>query len=186
MVFTKTKKLLRNFARGITDGILTSLGLLIGTYYSGSTRIMLTVVLAGGLANSISNFTGAFIGETAELYRRIHQIKRDIGKNDEKSLKIIDFLRAEVLEEERDIHHRGIVDGVGTFIGSLFVISPVLFISNINNLLLASLMISFLLLSTLGGVIAYLSKEDVLSLSAKMCIIGLITLILCSLISKIA
>lgn len=181
MVFHKAKKLLRNFSRGIVDGILTSLGIVIGAFHTGNVRILISVVLAGGLANGIANFAGAFIGETAELYRRLHQIKRDV-KSDKESAKITDFLKAEILEEERDIHHRGIVDGIGTFIGSILVISPAFFISNINSLLFFSLIISFLLLSLLGAFIAHLSKENILSLSIKMCLIGLITLILCSLI----
>lgn len=64
---------------GLFDGVLTSLGIVIASYYSGAViEYAIKAGLAGGIAVSLSNGFGAFFAEEAEMGKRLRLIEKDM------------------------------------------------------------------------------------------------------------
>jgi len=73
---------LRYVVLGIFDGVLTALGVVIASYYSGSEiEQAIKAGLAGGLAVALSNGFGAFFAEEAEMGKRVKMLERGLFRD---------------------------------------------------------------------------------------------------------
>ncbi|MFW5912046.1 MAG: VIT1/CCC1 transporter family protein [Candidatus Hadarchaeota archaeon] len=170
----------RYLVRGFIDGLLSTLGSVIGASAAlnsgsgvGAATIILSAGIGSGVANGLSNVLAAFMGEKLVLGRRLEEMERAI-------------LKEEVLKDTKvaeEIHNKimkgGIIDGISTILGSLIPVIPfVLVLGGIlsgNSGLYASVILSTIIFFILGGYIGKIAKENMIISGTKMAAFGVMT-----------
>lgn len=171
----------RYFVMNSFDGVLASLGIIIGSASIGGINVLfiISAVLGGAIAMTISGVSGAYMAEKAEREREFKKLKRALirdlkGSIHEKALRFATFYVA-------------LIDGVAPFIASIIVLTPFIF-SQLGFLtplisLISSIIISFVFLFTLGLFLGKISKTNILISGLKMIIAGFATAIILLLLS---
>ncbi|WEU40058.1 MAG: hypothetical protein OdinLCB4_006195 [Candidatus Odinarchaeum yellowstonii] len=166
----------RYFIMNSFDGVLTSLGIIIGSASAGliNTLFIISAVLGGAIAMAISGISGAYMAEKAERERAFKKLKkaliRDLkGSIQERALRFATFYVA-------------LVDGLAPFISPIIVLTPFLlaylgFIQPLISLII-SVVIGFTLLFTLGAFLGRISKGNVLVSGLKMIVAGVLTVLI--------
>ncbi|MFW5990736.1 MAG: VIT1/CCC1 transporter family protein [Candidatus Nanoarchaeia archaeon] len=112
--------MLRLIIRGLVDGALSSLGVVIGASLSNDMAIVLSAGLSGAVANGFSNIMAAFTAEKTGRYVDLNKLEKKMMK----SLKGTRHERA----IEKEVMKGGIYDGVASFFGGAIPILPFLFL----------------------------------------------------------
>jgi len=173
-------KYLRNITRGWIDGVLTALGIVIGSAIGGNNLIVITAGLAGGIGSSFASIASSITAERAAVYKEIVDLeeKMMLEKNHIRGLRIFKKRLGEASE-------RGVVDGVSTFSGAIIPIIPFTLFSNIVYALSVSIILSLSLLFILGMIIGKISKENMVKWGLKTLLLGMITFIIVELIQLV-
>ncbi len=158
---------IRYIIRGLIDGSLSSLGVVIGAS-GGDVGIIIGAGIGGGVANGISNILGALTAERAMLEgERASQEKVLLQSSG--SLK-----RSSSYQEALDrTAVSGIQDGVATAFGSIVPVIP-FFIFDKLTAIIVSILITLSLLFILGIYIGKMSKEQLHIAGLKMVIGGVL------------
>ncbi len=162
----------RYLIRGVIDGSLSTLGIVIGAstaigLSSEAARIIIAAGIGGGVANGISNLVGAFAAEKTVAHKEMERIERAMLKRGA-------IRNSELHEEtERRIISSGVVDALATIGGSLIPVVPflVLFITPLLTSSLAlwwSVAITLALFFFLGIYIGRVSRENLALSGLKM------------------
>lgn len=185
----------RYLIRGFIDGVLSSLGVVIGastaigaTLGSNNTTAASAIIIAagigGGVANGLSNILGASVGE--KLVKEI-----ELGEIEKAMLKRGGELHGTVVDQKLNekLWSSAIYDGVATFIGSIipvlpFIVGSLFVIKDILSLY-ASITISLVLFFILGIYIGRIAKEQVIISGLKLVAFGVVTVIITTLIRTI-
>jgi predicted membrane protein (TIGR00267 family) len=164
----------RYFAMNSFDGILTILGILIGSFVASvkDPKIIITTGLAASIAMGVSGIWGTYLTEEAERKRKL----KELGKatlTDLKETKIAKAERAASLIVS-------FIDGISPFLAAVLVIIPFFFTSllGIDIAYLLSIILAFVLLMALGGFLGHVSKENVFLDGLKMVFAGIICVVL--------
>lgn len=180
----------RYLIRGFIDGLLSTLGIVIGASTAISnggsveaSHIIIAAGLGGGIANGFSNILGAFMGEKTALYERYREVEKAMLKDDAlKGTKVDEKLQDKVLTS-------GVADGVATIIGSVLPIIPFFLIPLTAFTALKSLYISIGLslgvFFILGAYIGKISKENMVLSGLKMVAFGGVTAIIVTIIRTV-
>lgn len=151
--------------RGLTDGMLSTLGIVIGAH-GASSIIIISAGLAGGLANGISNIFAALTAQEVRMGLHFDKIGKAMLREDFRETIVHKRMEEEVMIS-------GIQDGIFTIIGSIFPILPYLFLPPSKAIVIAVLLcsiISFLL----GVIIAKISRSAWIKLGIKMTVLALV------------
>ncbi len=161
----------RYLIRGFVDGVLSTLGVVIGasTAIGTSTQASQVIIAAGiggGMANGLSNILGAFMAEKVMVGERLEELEKAMVKEE--------ALRETKLNEKfktRTISG-SLADGLSTIGGALipvipFVLAPVFLISE-RTALLSSVVFSLLLFAFLGVYVGRVTKENIVLSALKM------------------
>ncbi|MEF8848934.1 MAG: VIT1/CCC1 transporter family protein [Candidatus Thermoplasmatota archaeon] len=180
----------RYLLRGFIDGVLSSLGVVIGASaalgINGSINAFSIVIAAGvggGVANGFSNILGAFVGEKLVKEIRLEEI--------EKAMLREGALRETEMEKdlEKEIISSGIFDGISTIMGSLIPVIPFFigyFIPAYGYLFLyASILASLILFFVIGLYIGKISKENLLISGLKLMLFAVVTVAVTTIIKMI-
>lgn len=163
------KDMVGHFVRGVIDGSLSTLGVVIGAS-SGSSSLIIAAGMGGATANGISNIIGAFSSEEYKGYTELSGI--------EKAMVTVDLDDTKL---ERDAKKKatqaGLLDGVATVIGGCVPVIPYIFTNNFLTLVL-SISLVLMMLFVLGMVIGKMSKKQILLSGLKLVVFGIITAIL--------
>lgn len=154
-----------NFVRGLVDGSLSTLGVVIGAS-TGSPQIILAAGLGGTVANGISNILGAFSAEKAVAYEELQDIEKAMVEKDLKG----SFLQKRV---EKNVVKAGFVDGGATILGGIIPVVPFVILPTTTALLL-SVALVLILLFFLGVYLGKVSKENLILSGVKMVIYSVI------------
>ena len=157
--------MLNNFIRGVIDGSLSTLGVLIGAS-AGNFNIIVSAGIGGAIANGISNMLGAFTAEKARQYEDLRKVERAMVST---SLK-------DTLLDKRigpEVKKAGFVDGIATILGGLVPVMPYFFFDTLQAMFIAVLTVLFLLFF-LGIYIGKLSKENIMISATKMVVFGVV------------
>lgn len=154
-----------NFVRGLVDGSLSTLGVVIGAS-TGPSNIILAAGLGGTVANGISNILGAFSAEKATVYEKLKNIEKAMIEKDLKG----SFLQKKA---ESNVVKAGLIDGGATILGGAIPVVPFVFLSQ-SVALLVSVLLVLILLFFLGVYLGKLSKENLLFSGIKMVVYSLI------------
>ncbi len=177
----------RYLIRGFIDGVLSSLGVVIGASTAiglGSASQAATIIIAagigGGVANGFSNILGAFVGEKLVKEEELRKIEKSMLKKG--------ALQGTELDKklEKRVFYSGIYDGIATIIGSLVPVAPFIFgiFVNLESLFLLyiSIFVSLLVFFILGLYVGKISKENIIFSGMKLVGFGIVTLIVTLLI----
>ncbi|MCW1296229.1 MAG: VIT1/CCC1 transporter family protein [Candidatus Parvarchaeota archaeon] len=173
------KPYLRNFVRGLIDGILTAFGIVVGASISNSNTVIIITALSGGIADCFGNLASAVTAESADVYTEINELEKKM-MIDKKEIKNMMFFKKKISET----YLRSIVDAISTIVGVIIPITPFLFINNINLALQMTILISVTSLFILGMLIGKISKENMLKLGIKTCFFGVAAAFVCFLLTK--
>ncbi len=160
----------RYFVMNSFDGILTILGVLIGSYIVGinNPKIIITTGFGASIAMGVSGIWGTYVTEEAERKKKLKELSRHtlrslhktkIGRAERAAAVIVAF-----------------IDGIAPFLASLFVISPFFFASVLTMQIAyyVAIAIAFVLLMLLGGFLGHISKENIILNALKMAIAGIV------------
>jgi predicted membrane protein (TIGR00267 family) len=161
----------RYFAMNSFDGVLTILGILIGSFFGGirEARIVVSAGLGASIALMVSGLWGTYLTEHAERTRGLKELegsilikleKTDIGKASKVATVIV-----------------ALVNGLSPFIASILVLMP-FFLSGFFDIMLTyyiSIGIAFLILFSLGMFLGKISKENMIKMGLKMVLAGIVS-----------
>ncbi|MGZ7047325.1 MAG: TIGR00267 family protein, partial [Methanobacterium sp.] len=166
----------RYIALGTLDGILAVMGVTIaasGVAAAGGIAIENFVIgltgLSGGIALSMSNAFGSFIGERAEESRTLRELE-DKMMLDEGELDDTLIHR----QAKRRIYMSMFTHGFSSFIGSFVPVLPFLLIADRMTALVTTLVASFIALIILGIYLGKVSRESLLKTAIEIVIIGIL------------
>ncbi|KXA89392.1 hypothetical protein AKJ62_03235 [candidate division MSBL1 archaeon SCGC-AAA259D14] len=183
----------RYLIRGFIDGLLSTLGVVIGASIaitSGGTEtvqagyiIIIASGLGGGIANGLSNVLGAFMGEKAAMYERYKKVEKAMLRDDVlKGTKVDERIQDKILTS-------GVADGLSTIGGAIIPIIPFLFVPIFTLTpmfgLYLSILVSLVLFFVLGIYIGKVSKENIILSGLKMVAFGGATTVIVGIISLI-
>ncbi len=161
--------IIRYITRGLIDGSLSTLGIVLGAAISGDPKVIVAAGLGGGIANSISNLLGALTAEKAGVMVDLARYEEDLVGSDVKlkDTKIYEGQR-------RKIWMSGISDAASTFFGAVLPVIPFIF-AEVSSAALTSIALTVSLLFGLGIYLGKLSRENIIWSGTKMAIFGLVT-----------
>jgi len=158
----------RYFAMNSFDGVLTILGILIGSYVGGirQANIVISAGLGASIALMVSGLWGTYLTEYAERTRSLKELessilikleKTDIGKASKAATIIV-----------------ALINGLSPLMAGILVLTPFFFseIFNIINIYYTSIGIAFLILFGLGMFLGKISKENMIKMGFKMILAG--------------
>jgi len=172
----------RYFVMNAFDGALTMLGVVIGASMAQAENPTLIIAagISGSFAMGISGFSGAYMAESAERSKELKDIEKAMCKIMEE-----DSMHREAAKFATKV--TALVDAISPALAALLVISPY-FLVNIGMLTMSSafvssLAITFVVLALLGVYLAKVTEENFLWHALKMLAVGVVTVILCVLVS---
>ncbi len=184
----------RYLIRGFIDGLLSTLGVVIGASIAVGSGwgletgqafhiVVITSGFGGGVANGLSNILGAFMGEKAAIYERYRKVEKAMLKDDVlKGTKVDKQLQDKVITS-------GVADGIATIGGAMvpiasFIFAPLFSLSAMTSMYLST-GISLVVFFLLGIYIGKISKENLILSGLKMVAFGASAAALVGLISVI-
>jgi predicted membrane protein (TIGR00267 family) len=165
----------RYFAMNAFDGVLTIIGVLMGSY---TARVYdATVVIVTGFSTSmamgISGLWGAYLTESAER-------KRDLDDLENRTL--TDLSGTKIGRASRvAVVVVALVDGLAPFLAALVVLLPFFFSGLLGDIVLsyyASLGMALVVLFAVGAFLGKVSKESLVISGLKMIVAGLVSIVL--------
>lgn len=169
----------RYFLMNTFDGIMTILGLLIGSLAAGSKDpgLIIKISLGTTIAMAVSGISGAYIAEHAERIRELKELENATLHKLKNTRIYRAFNTAEFIV--------ALVDGISPVFATIIVLVPFFFSEiPIITMYASSIAISFAVLAVLGVFTAKISKERLLPAVGKMLLAGIISAALGYLILK--
>jgi len=163
----------RFFVMNGFDGILTVLGIMMGSYAANvkNPAVIIVTVISVCIANTISGFSGTFMSESAERIRQVKILERKMLKTFQNS----------IIEESARFaafYCAAVAALSPLFLGLLNLTPMILAYFNLISYMMAFyllLAISLSILFILGIFLGKVSKENILFWGIKMFLIGLVT-----------
>lgn len=162
--------MIRLIIRGLVDGALSSLGVVIGASLSNSTAVVLSAGLSGAVANGLSNIMAAFTAEKTGRYL-------DLKKLEKKMMKSLKGTRLE-RSIEREVLKGGVFDGIASIFGGALPVIPFIFMSG-NAALYSSIGLVGILAVILGINTSLHSRENMVFSVVKMLLFTFATAGIC-------
>ena len=164
----------RYFAMNAFDGVLTTLGVLVGGYVGRvhAPKAIISVGLATAVAMGVSGFYGSYLIERAERDRSL----RELEESTLSSLGDSDIASASTYATVVI----AVVDGVSPFVAALVVLLPFFFAdpAQIHAAYFIGAAIAFAELFLLGMFLGRVSRQRLLVSGAKLAVAGILCLAL--------
>jgi predicted membrane protein (TIGR00267 family) len=178
-------KMSRYVALGTLDGILAVMGVTLaasGVASAGGLDIPNYVIgltgLGGGIALSLSNAFGSFIGERAEEARNLRELEQKMVI-EEGSLDDTLIHR----QAKRRVYMSMFTHGFSSFIGSFVPVTPFIIIASRTTATLTTITLCFIALVILGIYLGKVSRKSLLKTSLEIVLIGILIGVVSFLIS---
>lgn len=165
----------RYIIRGLIDGSLSVMGVVIGAF-NPDVRIIISAGIAGGIANGVSNILAAFSAEHAIRYKYLQELEKSLLtnlKNTEKEKEV-----------EKVVRNSAIFDGLSTVVGGIVPLAPFFFLEGFIALL-TSIGVTLCLFIGLGIYTGNVTKDSIFISCLKMVTFGILTALACFLIRYI-
>ena len=165
----------RYFAMNAFDGVLTTIGVLMGNYL-GDVRNPGTVIrigIATSIAMGVSGLWGAYLTEAAERERELAELER-VSLTDLGQTKIGRASRMAVVIV-------ALVDGLAPAMAALIVLIPLFAVSLIGNILVSyalSLALALIGLFGLGMFLGHISGRGLIGYGLRTLVAGLVSIAL--------
>jgi predicted membrane protein (TIGR00267 family) len=174
--FQEYLKMSRYVALGSLDGVLAVMGVTLaasGVASMGGLQIPNYIIgltgLSGGIALSMSNAFGSFIGERAEEVRNIRELEEKMMLEEGKLDNTLIHQQA-----KRRVYMSMFTHGFSSFIGAFVPVTPFLLISNRTTATITTIILCFAALIFLGIYLGRVSRESLLKTSLEIVVIGII------------
>jgi len=163
------------------DGILTAMGIIMGSFFGKVTepKFIITAGLGASIAMGVSGAWGSYLTEKAERNKEIKELEKALMKKMHNTL-------------VRKAHNHAILiitllDGLSPFLASFIVLIPFFIFSSaiIMYSYVSSIILAFVLLILLGGFLGRVSRESMFKYALNMVFAGIICMILTTLIGFI-
>jgi len=160
----------RYFALNAFDGVITILGVLVGSYFGNlrSAASFITLGLATSFAMGVSGFYGAYMAERAERRRELAELEESTLA----SLKGTELSHAAIYAAIAV----SLVNGLSPAGAALIAVFPFFFTSiySVETAYLASFAVAFVELFAIGTYLGTVSKERFILSGIKMVVVGLL------------
>ena len=161
----------RALANNSFDGILTTIGVLMGSYVAGvrTAGIVIRTGIATSIAMGISGMWGAYLAESAERGRELAELEK-ISLTDLGSTKIARASRVAVIVVSA-------VDGLAPFVSSLVVLIPMFIAPLLPTILLSyalSIMVALVSLFVLGLFLGTICERNLVSYGLRTVLAGVV------------
>ncbi len=158
--------MVRYLIRGLIDGSLSTLGIVIGASIAiglspEATRIIVAAGIGGGIANGLSNIIGAFAAEKTVAHKELERVEQAMLKRG--AIKNSELHR----ETKKRILSSSAIDGLATISGSVIPVLP-FFILPALQALEWSVAVTLALFFFLGIYIGRISRENLALSGFKM------------------
>lgn len=165
----------RYFAMNAFDGVLTTIGVLMGNYLSGvrDATIPIRTGIATSIAMGVSGLWGAYLTETAERQRELTELEKACLV-DQSDTKIGRASRLAVVIV-------AVVDGLAPFLAALVVLVPLFFASLVGSVMtsyLLSIVTALVALFGLGMFLGHVSKRSLIGYGLRTLVAGIVAIAL--------
>jgi predicted membrane protein (TIGR00267 family) len=168
----------RYFAMNAFDGVLTTLGVLVGSYIGRvhSAHQVIAVGLGAAVAMGISGFYGSYLIERAERDRSLRELE-DVTLS---SLEDSDIAAASTYATIVI----ACVDGVSPFVAAALVLLPFFFgsVISLNAAYVVGVIVAFVELFALGLFLGRVSRQRLIWSGMKLAVAGVLCLVLSALL----
>lgn len=166
----------RYFVMNAYDGVMTMLGIIVGTQVSGAIhpRFVVGAGVGASIAMGISGFIGAYMTEGAIRAKKLKELESQLFTDLEHS----------VLAEASKFATLWVafVDGVSPALGALVSMAPFLLalwgMIPLGWAVPSSIILSLLTLFLLGSYLGKISRENIILYGLRMALAGIFTVIL--------
>jgi predicted membrane protein (TIGR00267 family) len=170
----------RYFAMNAFDGVLTIIGVLVGSYSAGieDVHVVITTGLSTCVAMGISGLWGSYLTESAER-------KRDLDELSQHTLTDLNNSRIGKASRFAAIVVSA-VDGISPFLAALLVLIPFFIhtlFGSIQIVYFTSLGVALLTLFGLGVFLGKISKENLIVSGVKTVVAGIASIVIGSLMN---
>jgi predicted membrane protein (TIGR00267 family) len=165
----------RAFANNSFDGVLTTIGLLMGSYVAGirDGAVVIRTGIATSMAMGVSGLWGSWLAESAERGRELAELEKhsltDLGQT-----KIGRASRMAVVVVS-------IVDGLAPFLSSMFVLIPLFFWPLMDDVVIGyalSMAVALVSLFVLGAWLGSISGASIIRYGVRTVIAGVVSIAL--------
>jgi predicted membrane protein (TIGR00267 family) len=165
----------RYFAMNAFDGVLTTIGVLMGNYLAGVRDLAIPVRtgIATSVAMGVSGLWGAYLTETAERQRELSELERACLV-DQTDTKIGRASRLAVVIVS-------VVDGLAPFLAALVVLIPLFLAGLIGDVVtsyLIALLTALVALFGLGLFLGHVSKRSLIGYGLRTLVAGVVAIAL--------
>lgn len=173
----------RAFANNSFDGVLTMVGVIMGSFLVGveDAKAVLITGLSTALAIGISGGWGAYLTESAERRHAINELEK-VTLSELQDTKIGKASRIAVILVAA-------VDGLSPFFSALLILLPFFFVPllpSITYAYYAAGVLTLVALFALGIYLGNLAKEKVLPYGVKTVIAGLVSMLLSYFLERVS
>lgn len=163
----------RYFAMNAFDGVLTTIGVLVGNYLAGVRDVVIPIRtgVATSIAMGVSGLWGAYLTEAAERDREMKELEK-VSLIDQNDTKIGRASRVAVVIVS-------IVDGLAPFLGAMVVLIPLFLNPLIQNAVLSyvlAIAVALVSLFGLGMFLGKVSKRSLLGYGLRTLVAGLVAI----------
>jgi len=172
----------RYLAMNAFDGVLTTIGVLMGSYLGGvrDAAIVIRTGVATSIAMGVSGLWGAYLTEAAERQRELTELENTM---------LTDLARTKIGRASRlAVVVVAVVDGLAPFIAALTVLIPLFASPLIGNILIGyalSLAVALLSLFGLGLFLGHISGRSLVGYGLRTLIAGLVSIALSILVGGV-
>ncbi len=161
----------RYFVMNSFDGVLTIIGLLLGSFFSNlhNPAILIKMGISMAVAIGISGFWGTYMAEQAERAKSLDELEQATLSN----LEDTDIGKASRFAA----YTVAVIDGLSPMLATLIVISPFFLAGTtipVSSAYLISAVLAFGLLIFLGVFLGRISRQNAIVSSMKMVMAGVI------------
>ena len=165
----------RALANNAFDGVLTMIGIVMGSYMGGvrSPGTVIRIGIATSISIGISGLWGAYLAESAERGRDLAELER-ISLTDLGDTKIGRAWRVAVIVVS-------LVDGISPLVSSLIVLAPFFFAPLIGDVMISYALSTVLALSSLFGLGMFLGKisgRSLVGYGLRTVVAGIVTIVI--------
>ncbi len=152
-------------SRGLMDGTLSTLGVVIGAQ-GAAPEIIIAAGISGGIANSFSNIFAAFTAYETELMMEVNSIKNSMLRKDMQDTEVYE-------QGKREVNKQSLADGLATAFGALVPVLPYFFFPSRHSVFIAVGLTAVLGL-LVGVVMGSISKRSLIGMGIKMAVFAVL------------
>ncbi len=167
----ETSYSLEGIAFGLADGLIMSLGLIIGVAEATTDpRFVVIAGVIGGFANAFGNSIGFYMSQSAERGLQIHETtEHGVGVN---------------VHSKKEIHVNSALAFLCSIAVSVALLSPFIFL-NMTTAVIIAFVLGILIAFTLGSYVGKLSEENRWRCGLKYAIIAFLGAIISHLVADL-